>query len=80
MPRSSRLSPELLETFITVLEAGGDAALAAEQLNINQPSMSKRLALLQRPGPLVDRPWLVRREKLGCLRRKGNASAQPPAI
>ena len=63
MPRTSRISPELLDTFITVLESDGDASRAAEKLNINQPSMSKRLALLQRPGPLLSQPWLVRQGK-----------------
>lgn len=63
MPRSPALSYELLETFIRVVEADGNAAVAARQLDINQPSMSKRLAVLQKPGPLLPLPWLYREGK-----------------
>ena len=71
MPRPSQLSFELLETFLRVAEADGDAAVAARQLDINQPSMSKRLALLQRPGRLLPQPWLVRRGKTWRLTAEG---------
>jgi len=60
MPRTSRLSIELLQTFLCLLDHGGDAAAAAAELGINQPSMSKRLAFLQHPGRGVERPWLQR--------------------
>jgi DNA-binding transcriptional LysR family regulator len=63
MPRSSRLSIELLETFLRVLDNDGDAMAAARSLGINQPSMSKRLAFLQHAGRLLKKPWLVREGK-----------------
>jgi DNA-binding transcriptional LysR family regulator len=63
MPRPSRLSFELLETFLSVVDQGGDASQAAAWLGINQPSMSKRLAQLQHAGPLILSPWLERRGK-----------------
>ena len=65
MPRPSRLSFELLETFVTVIEEEGDASRAASILDINQPSMSKRLAQLQNAGTSIRSPWLERRGKLG---------------
>ena len=71
MPRPSQLSFDLLETFLRVAEAGGDAAAAARQLDINQPSMSKRLAVLQRSGPLLPQPWLARRGKTWRLTAEG---------
>jgi DNA-binding transcriptional LysR family regulator len=63
MPRSSRLSIELLETFLRVLDHEGDAMAAARELGINQPSMSKRLAFLQHAGRVLKKPWLVREGK-----------------
>jgi DNA-binding transcriptional LysR family regulator len=60
MPRPSRLSLELLDTFLRVLDHDGDATAAARELGINQPSMSKRLAVLQHAGRGLRRPWLVR--------------------
>ena len=44
MPRSRRLTFELLETFVRVIDNGGRASLTARQLGVNQASMSKRLA------------------------------------
>jgi hypothetical protein len=40
------LSIELLQTFLSLLEHDGDTLAAAKDLEINQPSMSKRLATL----------------------------------
>ena len=60
MPRSSQLSIELLQTFLCLLERDGDAMAAAAELGINQPSMSKRLAVLQHTGRGITRPWLKR--------------------
>jgi len=62
MPRKASLSFELLETFIRLLGNGGDAAATAHQLNLNQPSMSKRMSLLQATAR-VTRPWLRREGK-----------------
>jgi DNA-binding transcriptional LysR family regulator len=42
MPREASMS--LLETFLTLLRHKGNAARAARELRINQPSISKRLA------------------------------------
>lgn len=63
MPRPVSLSPELLQTFVAVVAHDGDAVAAAEDLGINQPSMSKRLAQLQHAGRVLRRPWLERRGK-----------------
>jgi LysR family pca operon transcriptional activator len=71
MPRTLTLSLELLETFVALIRAGGEAAAAMEVLAINQPTMSKRLKHLQHAGPLVDRPWLVRRGKHWELTEEG---------
>jgi DNA-binding transcriptional LysR family regulator len=50
-------------TFVTLIHKEGDAAGAAEELGINQPSMSKRLAFLQHSGRILKRPWLERQGK-----------------
>src|SRR5262249_27848094 len=60
MPRTSQLSIELLQTFLCLLDHDGDASATAAELGINQPSPSKRLALLPQPGRGVVRPWLRR--------------------
>jgi DNA-binding transcriptional LysR family regulator len=62
--RPADLSLDLLRTFATLLRHGGDAAAAARELGINQPSMSKRLAQLRLAGPVLSRPWLTRSGKL----------------
>jgi DNA-binding transcriptional LysR family regulator len=71
MPRPPSLSPELLQTFLTVVRTDGNAMKAADQLKINQPSMSKRLALLQHAGRILRRPWLERRGKMWFLTEEG---------
>ena len=71
MPRSVNLSFELLETFVTLIRSGGEASVAMERLGLNQPSLSKRLKYLQHAGPLLDRPWLVRRGKRWELTEEG---------
>ncbi len=63
MPRPSRISFELLETFVSLVENDGDASKAATALGINQPSMSKRLSQLQNVGPWIRSPWVDRRGK-----------------
>ena len=63
MPRFKSLSFELLQTFVKLVENKGDAAETAEQLDINQPSMSKRLRYLQLRSPVLPSPWLVREGK-----------------
>jgi DNA-binding transcriptional LysR family regulator len=71
MPRPPTLTPELLKTFLTLIHTEGDAASAAELLEINQPSMSKRLAYFQHAGALLRRPWLERRGKTWSLTDEG---------
>lgn len=71
MPRPPSISPELMSTFVTVVRTEGDATQAAEQLNINQPSMSKRLAFLQHAGRILRRPWLERVGKTWKLTEEG---------
>ena len=65
------MSFELLETFVTVIEQEGDASRAATSLDINQPSMSKRLAQLQNAGSSIRSPWLERRGKCWELTDEG---------
>ena len=72
MPRSSRLSFELLETFVRVIDNDGIASLTARQLGINQASMSKRLAQLHNVGPVIRRPWLSRVGKRWRLTDEGH--------
>jgi DNA-binding transcriptional LysR family regulator len=72
MPRPSRLSLELLETFVALAEHEGDATQAAEQLGVNQPSVSKRLAAIRRlTGKRTGQPWLVRKGKRWRLTPEG---------
>lgn len=63
MPRPPQLSPEILATFVTIVETGGDASEACRIMDINQPSMSKRLAFLQHAGKLLKSPWLDKHGK-----------------
>jgi DNA-binding transcriptional LysR family regulator len=65
------LSIDLLETFVTVIRQDGDAAQAARTLDINQPSMSKRLAFLQHSSGILKRPWLRRVGKTWLLTDEG---------
>ena len=60
-----------MTTFVTVVRTDGDATRAAEVLNINQPSMSKRLAFLQHAGRILRRPWLERVGKSWHLTEEG---------
>jgi DNA-binding transcriptional LysR family regulator len=60
MPRPASLSVELLRTLVSLVRNGGDAAAAARELKINQPSMSKRLRVFQHPKGLLPTPWVER--------------------
>jgi DNA-binding transcriptional LysR family regulator len=71
MPRPASLSPELLSTFVTIVRTDGDATTAADILNINQPSMSKRLAFLQHAGRVLRRPWIERVGKTWKITEEG---------
>lgn len=61
----------MLETLIAVVDCDGDAIRASQILGINQPSMSKRLAVLQHANPQARRPWLERRGKTWYLTEEG---------
>jgi len=56
---------------VTLIRHDGDAGQAARALNINQPSMSKRLAALQHSGKILNRPWLQRDGKTWLLTDEG---------
>jgi DNA-binding transcriptional LysR family regulator len=72
MPRPSRPSLELLETFVALAEHDGDATGAAGELGVNQPSVSKRLAALRRlTGERTGQPWLDRKGKRWRLTPEG---------
>ncbi len=55
MPRSVSLSFELLQTFVSLICQEGDAAAVMRELELIQPTLSKRLKYLQHAGPLLDR-------------------------
>jgi DNA-binding transcriptional LysR family regulator len=65
------LSLDILETFIALVRHDGEAATAAESLNINQPSMSKRLAVLQHARRGIPQPWIARQGKRWALTEEG---------
>ena len=71
MPRSVTLSFELLQTFVSLIRHEGEAAAVMRELELNQPTLSKRLKYLQHAGPLLDRPWLVREGKTWKLTAEG---------
>ncbi len=78
MPRKVSLSIELLETFVTLIEHGGEAAAAGEALDIQQASMSKRLRFLQHAGPVLGHPWVVRDGRRWKLTEEGEKAL--PAV
>jgi DNA-binding transcriptional LysR family regulator len=71
MPRSVSLSFELLQTFVSLIRHDGEAAAVMRELELEQPTLSKRLKYLQHAGPLLDRPWLVREGKTWRLTAEG---------
>ena len=71
MPRPSNLSLDILETFVTLVRHGGEASAAAQALDINQPSMSKRLAVLQHARRGVRQRWIMRQGKRWVLTDEG---------
>jgi DNA-binding transcriptional LysR family regulator len=71
MPRSLSLSFELLQTFVSLIRHEGETAAVMGELELNQPTLSKRLRYLQHAGPLLDRPWLVREGKTWRLTDEG---------
>lgn len=71
MPRLPNLSIELLRTAALLAHNDGEAGVTAQQLGINQPSMSKRLKTLQHAGTLLRRPWFQRERNRWCLTSEG---------
>ncbi len=72
MPRQATLSIELLETVYTVIRNGGSAAEAEDDLEISQPSMSKRLSHLANAGRVVRHPWIRREGQTWLLTAEGD--------
>lgn len=63
---------ELLRTFTCIVKLDGDAAAAAAQLRISQPSISKRLTALRRETTGTDRPpWLILKGRRWLLSPEG---------
>ncbi|MGL5096938.1 MAG: LysR family transcriptional regulator [Planctomycetia bacterium] len=72
MPRPARLSLELLESFVVLMRRGGDAGEAADELDVNAPSMSKRLSALRGATERIMKgSWLVRKGKKWKLTAEG---------
>jgi len=71
MPRSVPLPFELLQTFVSLIRHEGEAAPVMRELELEQPTLSKRLKYLQHAGPLLDRPWLLREGKTWELTAEG---------
>lgn len=63
---------ELMQTFVKIVDNGGDATAAAQELGMSQPSISKRLSALRRiVAGTDDRPWLILRGKQWLLTPSG---------
>ena len=72
MARQASLSLDLLKTFVALIENDGNASKTATELDIKQPSMSKRLRYLQHRGIVLKRqPWLFREGKTWKLTAEG---------
>lgn len=71
MPRPVSLSLDLLRTFVLLAENNGDAAVTTAQLQINQPSMSKRLKYFQHSGRVLSEPWIYLDGKTWRLTKSG---------
>lgn len=63
---------ELMQTYVRIVDNGGDATAAAQELGISQPSISKRLSALRRiVADVDDRPWLILKGKRWLLTSSG---------
>jgi LysR family positive regulator for ilvC len=72
MARPEHLPLELLETFVAIAKLEGNAAAAAKQLEISQPSISKRLAALRRATSEPDgQAWLLLKGRRWKLTAEG---------
>ena len=71
MPRKACLTFELMETVVELVNSKSDALLAGQWLGINQPSMSKRLKLLQQNDRVGQIPWVQRKGQQWTLITEG---------
>jgi LysR family positive regulator for ilvC len=72
MPRPEHLPLELLQTFACIADLDGDATSAANELQVSQPTISKRLSALRRLTASPDRqPWLLLKGKRWKLTAEG---------
>src|SRR5579883_728653 len=68
----SALTPELCETFVTLVRVGGSVSATARELKQNDASVSKRIRLLVRGRPPgLPRPWLVKQGRRFVLTDEG---------
>lgn len=73
MDRPDHIPLELLQTFVRIADLDGNATLAAEQLAISQPTISKRLNALRRLTSDPDRqPWLLLKGKRWLVTEEGD--------
>lgn len=72
MSRPEHLPLELLETFVAIADMDGDATAAADQMDLSQPTISKRLAALRRATTDPDdKPWLLLKGKRWLVTPEG---------
>ena len=72
MPRPEHIPLELLQTFACIADLDGDATSAADELQVSQPTISKRLSALRRLTASPDRqPWLLLKGKRWKLTAEG---------
>ncbi|MFY7874259.1 MAG: LysR family transcriptional regulator substrate-binding protein [Pirellula sp.] len=67
-----------METLVELANSNGDASKARQRLAINQPSMSKRLKLLQQSDRVGLAPWVQRAGQLWTLTVEGTRNL--PAV
>ena len=72
MPRPEHIPLELLQTFACIADLEGDATSTANELQVSQPTISKRLSALRRLTSSPDRqPWLLLKGKRWKLTAEG---------
>lgn len=72
MNSAETLTLDLMETLVQVQDCDGNASLAAEQLQISQPSISKRITRLASvTESLGQTPWLILHKRRWRLTEQG---------
>ena len=72
MPRHDHIPLELLQTFVCIANLEGDATSAAIELQVSQPTISKRLSALRRLTASPERqPWMLLKGKRWKLTAEG---------